>query len=109
MSFVAVGTFVVSTGLGLWGSDKAKKEAAKQQKLANQAAAAEQVAEAARQAVLQKQMEQAAIQANAQKIRDDAQLKAKKSKTTRTVTMISLIGGSLLIGITTMVVILKRK
>src|SRR3989304_2123153 len=102
MSFVAVGTFVVSTGLGLWGSDKAKKEAAKQQKLANQA-------EAAGQAVLQKQMEQAAIQANAQKIRDDAQLKAKKSKTTRTVTMISLIGGSLLIGITTMVVILKRK
>jgi len=94
MSWAGVGIFVVSTGVGLWQGDKAKKEADKKYK-------AEQAA--------YNQAKRIAHQEAANKILNDANSKSQKAKTTRTVLIISVIGGTVLTAATIIGLTLRKK
>ena len=103
-----VGAALISTGGGLLGGlfggggDKAQKEAQKQA----QAAAA---AQAAQEAAIQKQMIIAQSQQNAEQIAANVDIQNRKASTARTLTVIGMIGGALLIGTVITVLILKKK
>lgn len=107
MSWVAVGTAAVGVGTSIYQSQTAPKGASASQ--IAQAQAAADAAEAARQAEIRKQFQIAQSQANAQKILTEAQIKSSRAKTTRTVTILSMIGGALLIATVSIVLVLKNK
>lgn len=113
MSWVAVGTAAVGVGTSIYQSQQASSQASSQATRDAQAAqaaqAAAQAAEAARQAEIRKQSQIAQSQANAQKILTEAQIKSSRAKTTRTVTILSMIGGALLIATVSIVLVLKNK
>lgn len=106
MSWAGVGIFVVSTGVGLWQGDKAKKEADKKYK-AEQAAYNQ--AQAAAQAAAVAEAKRIAHQEAANKILNDANSKSQKAKTTRTVLIISVIGGTVLTAATIIGLTLRKK
>ena len=105
MSGIAVGTAVVSIGVGLYEKDKAKKDVKKRTEQEAQLGTETEAINTVIALMAEKHTQSQNI---ANKIVADTQIFVQKQKVNRIVIASSLIGGAVLVGLTTIVLTIKK-